>query len=100
MGLGAGFRPDDATLDGLTAMLGCRSKVIRGKVYYGLGLPRPAWMEDQVQFEQIIAEIKVIDARLQLYGPLSPVSFDGWDDVGSSNSLGSMADRPFEQATS
>ena len=86
--------------NGSALALGCQCEVIRGKMYYGLGLPRPAWMKDQLWFELIMEEMKVINARLQLYGPLSPVSSNGWDGVGSSSSSVGMADWPFEESTS
>ena len=57
-------------------------------------------MEDQTRFELIMEEIKVINARLQLNGPLSPVSSYGWNGVGSSSSLGDMVDRPPKDVTS
>ena len=63
-------------LDG-SGPLGCHCKVIRGKVCYGPRLPKSASIEDQLWFELITKEVNVRNARLQLYGPLSPISFDG-----------------------
>ena len=45
-------------------------------------------------------EVNVRNARLQLHGPLSLISFDRWDSVGSSSILENMVDRPSEEATS
>ena len=36
------FGSDSPSLDRLTPSLGCQCKVIGRKVYYGLGIPRPA----------------------------------------------------------
>ena len=57
-------------------------------------------MEDQLRFELIIKEVSVKNARLQLYGPLSPISSDGWDSVGSLSLYGNMVDHPSEEVTS
>ena len=35
-------------------------------------------MEDQLRFELVTKEASVRNARLQLDGPLSPISSDGW----------------------
>ena len=57
-------------------------------------------MEDQLRFELIMKEVSVKNTRIQLYGPLSSISSDGWDGVGSSNSSENMTDRPSNEATS
>ena len=95
----AGLWSNSPSLDG-PAPLGFQCKVIGGKVHYGSGLPRPAWMEDQLRFKLIMKEVSVKNTRLQLYGPLSAVSSDGWDGVGSSNSSGNMTDQPSNEVTS
>lgn len=56
-------------------------------------------MEDQIGFELVMERMKVINDWLQLYGPLSPPSSDGWDGVGSSSSSGGITDRLSEEAT-
>ena len=43
----AGLGSNSSLLDG-SAPLGCQCKVIGRKVHYGLRLPKPAWMEDQL----------------------------------------------------
>ena len=43
---------------------------------------------------------KVINDQLQLYDPLSPLSSNGWDSVGSSNSSKFIRNRLSKEATS
>ena len=94
------LRSSSLSLDRSAPSLGCQCKVIGGTVYYGPSLPKLAWIEDQLQFELIIKEVSIRNARLQLYQLLSLVSSDGWDDAGSTSSFGDMSDQPFEKGTS
>ena len=57
-------------------------------------------MKDQLRFHLTMKEVHAKNERLQLYGPLSPISSNGWDSVGSSSISRYMMDRPSKEATS
>ena len=59
--LRVGLRWAKSLCHGLPPEVGCCQKIIRDKVYYRQGLPKLAWMEDQVRFKLVMEKDRAVN---------------------------------------